>query len=74
MVPENLELSATIIDYAGHSETIYAYTVPISETQELQVEVQVDGINNYEVLRWQAVPIGDWTPDDGMELWDMEMF
>ena len=73
-VPGDLEMSAAIIDYADHSETVYAYTVPISDTQELQVEVRVDGVNDWEILRWQAAPVGDWETDDGMELWDMEMF
>ena len=71
LAPGDLEMSATIIDYADHSELIYAYTVPISDTQELRVEVRVNGVNDWEILRWQAVPVGDWEADNSVELWDM---
>ena len=73
-LPEDFTMSITISDYADHSETIHSYAIPISDTQELQVEVRVAGVNDYEVLRWQAVPVGDWEIDEGMDLWDMEMF
>ena len=74
-VPEDLEISTTISEYADHSETVYSYAVPISDSQELQVEVLVAGPNEYEILRWQAVPVGDWELVEGMDLWDMdEMF
>lgn len=50
------------------------YTVPISQAQELQVSVLLRGIQDreYEVLRWQAVPIGEWEFDDSLDLWDGE--
>ena len=55
--------------------TRYTYTVPISGTQELQVEVLVDGADgSYSVLRWQSVPVGEWTPDDGLTVWNGENF
>ncbi|MBD5133272.1 MAG: hypothetical protein HDT38_02190 [Clostridiales bacterium] len=47
------------------------YAVPISDTQELQVEVLLYG-TDYEVRRWQAVPIGDWEPDDHLNVWTGE--
>lgn len=51
--------------------TRYTYEVPISDTQELQVEVLVDpGDGSYQVLRWQAVAVGDWEFDDSLEIWD----
>ena len=70
-VPEDFEMNTAIINYAGHSETIHYYALPISDTQELQVEVRVDGANDWEILRWQAVPVGDWEIDEGIDLWDM---
>ena len=70
-MPEDFSIATSISDYSDHSETIHSFTVPISDTQELQVEVRVDGVNDYEVLRWQAVPVGDWEADEGIELWDM---
>ena len=73
-VPETFTISTSISEYGGHSETVHSFAVPISETQELQVEVRVDGENDWEVLRWQAVPAGDWEADEGMDLWDMELY
>jgi len=70
-VPEDLTTTTSVSEYSGRSETVHAYTIPISETQELQVEVRVDGANDYEILRWQAAPVGDWEVDEGIELWDM---
>lgn len=53
----------------------YTYTVPISDTQELQVEVMVDGTDgSYSVLRWQAAPSVEWEADDSLTVWDGEMF
>ena len=72
--PDGVGMALTIVDYADRSELIYGYAVPISDTQELQVEVRVDGENNWEVLRWQAVPAGEWEADEGMDLWDMELY
>lgn len=48
---------------------VYSYVCPISSVQELAVEVRVRG-TDYTVLRWQAVPAGEWEADDGLELWD----
>ena len=47
----------------------YTYTVPISDTQELQVAVRVDG-GSYEILRWQAAAAGNWEIDEDLEVWD----
>lgn len=52
-------------------EVRYSYTCPISETQALEVEVSVQG-EDYRVLRWQAVPTGDWTLDESLSLWTGE--
>lgn len=49
---------------------IYSYAVPISENQELQVELRVEG-TTYTVLKWQAVSLGDWEEVEGeLNLWD----
>lgn len=52
---------------------VYTYVCPISETQDLVVEVEVVD-TDYRILRWQAVPVGDWAVDEGLELWDGVMF
>lgn len=70
---EVINTGMAIIDYADRSETLCSYTLPISDTQELQVEVRING-TEYKILRWQAVPIGEWETDDGMDLWDVELY
>lgn len=47
---------------------VYAYTCPISATQTLVVEVQVDGVD-YNILRWQAVSTADWQASDQLPVW-----
>lgn len=48
----------------------YSYVVPISDSQELQVELRVED-GSYTVLRWQAVSLGDWEElEEGPDLWD----
>lgn len=56
---------------SGTGEVRYSYTCPISETQALEAEVSVQG-EEYRVLRWQAVPTGDWTLDESLSLWTGE--
>lgn len=51
-------------------ETEYSYTVPISNTQELQVEVLVWPDGRWSVQRWQAAAAGGWEIDEGLEVWD----
>lgn len=50
----------------------YAYTCPISNTNELQVELRQNG-EQWEVIRWQAVSTVAWESDDSLNLWDGEL-
>lgn len=50
----------------------YAYTCPISDTNELQVELRQNG-DQWEVIRWQAVSTVAWESDDSLNLWDGEL-
>lgn len=51
------------------SDGVYSYVCPISDTQELSVQVQLyDG--GYTILQWQAVSTAEWVPDDSLTLWD----
>ena len=52
-------------------DDVYSYTCPISETQELQVEVRFEG-EMWEVLRWQVVSTAQWNEDETLSLWDGE--
>ena len=47
----------------------FSYICPISDTQELWVEVEVRG-SDYNILRWQAVSTVPWQPDDSLTVWD----
>lgn len=46
----------------------YNYSVPVSDTQELQAEIAADG--SYRVIRWQLVPTVAWESDSQIEFWD----
>ena len=61
----------------GTDDGIYAvrYAVPISDTQELRVEVELTGEQvgsggRYRVIRWQTVPSAAWEGDESLGLWD----
>lgn len=69
-LPEGVPVETVSVDYADHGEEIHSYAVPISDTQELQVEVRIDTPDDYEVLRWQVVNTGEWSFDGGLEIWD----
>ena len=70
--PEGVE----IIDKLGGHYTA-RYAVPISDTQELQVEVEfledwvewADADWHYQVIRWQAVPTEEWEGDESLDIW-----
>ncbi len=51
--------------------TLYEYTVPVSQGQELRVSLQLeDGI--WTVVQWQAVSTADWQADEDLTVWDGE--
>ena len=51
------------------TSNIYSYTCPISDTQQLQVELQKDA-DGWTVLRWQAESTAIWESDNELNLWD----
>ena len=59
----------SIPDGVTEDGTSYSYCCPISETQNLNVAVSLDGAD-YTILRWQVVSTTDWQPDDSMPVWD----
>lgn len=69
-IPEDFSMSTAISDFPDHSETTHCYACPISDTQELQVEVRFHSDGSYTILRWQAGPIGEWAASDTVEIWD----
>lgn len=48
---------------------VFSYTCPISETQDLMVEVRLEG-KKYVILRWQAVSSREESGAGGLNLWD----
>ena len=72
-VPGEVELALFIAERVDSGETYYKYAVPISDTQELQVELSRSPDGTWTVLRWQSVPTGDWTYDDSLGLWDGDL-
>lgn len=61
------------LEDSWHTGTRYTYAVPISDTQELDVEVVLDG-EDYEILRWQAQYTGEWETVEDLDLWDGGLF
>jgi Na+-transporting methylmalonyl-CoA/oxaloacetate decarboxylase gamma subunit len=47
----------------------YSYSYSITDTTELSVLVEKEG-SNYYILEWQQKYVGDWQPDDTIEVWD----
>ena len=48
---------------------VYSYSCPMSETQQLLVEVRIDG-TTWEILRWQTVSIAQWNEEESVSVWD----
>lgn len=74
-----LRSGETSVEVTGHTYdswhnplwTRYTYEIPISDTQELQVEVLVNGAD-YEVVSWRAAPSQEWVGGDNFTIWDGE--
>lgn len=52
---------------------IYSFTCPVSDTQNLEAAVMLDG-TGYRVLRWRTVPAQEWQTDETLDIWDGAMF
>lgn len=50
---------------------IYSYLCKISDTQNLEVSVQLNGAD-YTILSWKTVPAGEWKADNNLYVWDGE--
>ena len=57
------------VEFRGFGELYASYACPISDQQELRVEVVLrDG--GYTVLRWQAAPVSEWGGNETVDLWN----
>ena len=59
------------VDGVARNGAVATYDCPISETQMLHVEVELDGAE-YTILSWQMVSTADWEAEDSLEVWDGE--
>ena len=63
------EIKAQIIDpESGKSGAVYTYSVKVSETQMLCVEVAFEE-KEWNILRWQTVSTTEWSESDGLAVW-----
>ncbi|HHU22307.1 MAG TPA: hypothetical protein GXZ52_02660 [Clostridiales bacterium] len=46
------------------------YTSVIDNARQIDISVEIGG--SFEVVKWQTVSRGDWTPDEKLNLWDGE--
>ena len=53
-------------------DSVYRYACPVSETQMLLVEACVKGKNDWEILRWQSVPVAPKAADESLKVWTGE--
>ena len=54
------------IDWDGETAM---FLLPMGESLGLDVAVSVHG-GAYEILRWQTVYLGNWEPDEFLNLWE----
>ena len=50
-------------------QSVYRYTCPVADSQTLFVEARVDGPDEWEVYRWQAVPKAQQALDESLDVW-----
>ena len=68
----DIEIEHVFSEYPDGARETAAFTVPISDTQALEVEVLLADQNgpNFQITRWQTVYTGEWEPEEYMNLWD----
>ena len=64
-----LLLEGEVPEGVAQEDGVYAYTCSVSKTQDLKVEVRLEG-KQYTILRWQAVPNRRENGAGGLNLWD----
>lgn len=47
----------------------YTYVCPVDDNQQLSIEVECQG-DRYRIIKWRKEYIGDWEPDDTIDVWD----
>lgn len=64
------------VTVAGEDPVTAEYACAVSDTQELRVRVEFRGGlgDDYTITRWQAVSTADWEPENGLDVWDGEIW
>lgn len=47
----------------------YSYVCEIDSNQQLQIKVLIEN-DDYEILEWKKVYVGEWKSDDSLNVWD----
>ena len=55
------------------SGSLCTYRCPVSDTQALEVEVELAEDGTYTILRWQTVSTAQWQSDDTLDIWDGQL-
>lgn len=62
----------TVPEGVTQAGNLFAYTCPVSDTQELQVVVEINK-EEYQIQQWKVVSTTEWKPDEYIEVWTPEM-
>ena len=61
--------AGSVPDGVSEENGVYRYACRISDTQALSVEAAVQDENDWQILRWQAVPTVLREGDDSISVW-----
>ena len=64
-IPEGVTKGDMVTGFTGD---IYSYSVAITDSQALEVDVIIKG-SDYRILRWQTVSTTDWQADESINVW-----
>ncbi len=64
--------SGELPDGVTREGNLYYYTCPISDRQELVLEVEITD-DRYRILRWQSASVVAWEAEEDFDLWDGEL-
>ena len=60
------------VDGIASTGAIFGYTCHVSDTQMLVVQVRVDKTDEWDILRWEAVPTAQNSDEELLKVWSGE--
>ncbi|MDR0446522.1 MAG: hypothetical protein LBH17_05780 [Oscillospiraceae bacterium] len=54
---------------AADGGTLFSYEIPAGGRQALSVRLTRDSGGGFYITEWRLVESGEWTPDEGLNLW-----